>query len=440
MFKNRQALFHTLISVCSYAIVGMAMNGGASAIPLVKSDGAVVFEQVDFRAGLNSRIAEITVDLANTKAVGQGHTTPFLSGFVNIADSAGNWVVQNVPVLNTLGGETYDHPNITTNLDLFVSDGTDVTGTNTYSAVVDYSPTPLTAVSQFAPNPAQNATSFDVGQTDYATGGFGSATQTGYLPPPNVAPLVYLGGAPITGVYQPGHKNEQCATNQCGPMSIANSLQYLEDTKGLNVPDNHTKGLQGDMTLVGLIDSFSGRTNVTSRTTGDGVSATEFYTGKLAYIADAGLHDDLKIKHQGTFGNSDLSVTIAGKKAESFGQGTTINFSFILNELMKGEDVEMCYRWATGGHCVELIGAGEILGLPFVLHRSDHTQTDKDPMDMLGTMKVDFSFLLGNTLVDEKGQATVALVSSQSVPEPGTLAILGLGLAGLGFARRKRMI
>ena len=38
------------------------------------------------------------------------------------------------------------------------------------------------------------------------------------------------------------------------------------------------------------------------------------------------------------------------------------------------------------------------------------------------------------------GIGTVNTTLSITVPEPGTLAIFGLGLAGLGFARRKRMI
>ncbi len=31
-------------------------------------------------------------------------------------------------------------------------------------------------------------------------------------------------------------------------------------------------------------------------------------------------------------------------------------------------------------------------------------------------------------------------IPTPTIPEPGTLTILGLGLAGLGFARRRRMI
>lgn len=39
---------------------------------------------------------------------------------------------------------------------------------------------------------------------------------------------------------------------------------------------------------------------------------------------------------------------------------------------------------------------------------------------------------------DITGLATITLASSTAIAEPGTLAVLGLGLVGLGYARRRR--
>ncbi len=407
--------------VVSVAVV--AVPKPALGDEVLPSDNALLLEQIDFRyggqgnSGLNSAIGQMTIDISALR-----NAVPYSSGYVNVADNSGNWIVRNLPIMDA---SVYDHSTITTKFNLGVADGSQVSWMNAY---VDYSPV---AVTSFGVGSTPSWSVSDVGN---ALGGFIDAV-AGYVDPLDLSDLSFVSGGAITGTYQTGHMNVQTAQYQCAPMSVANSLQWLEEHQGINVQHDHVIGIKGDDSLVGKLDTYMDRWVHPDhpRTDGAGLNAGPILEGKLEY---ASLHDleFLVIKHQGMLGGGDVSH----HGLTSHGQGAAIDIDWIITQIENDEDVEMGYSFGGGGHFVEITGAGRVLGLPWITYRSDHQQSDVDQddpttpgideTDTRGTDKIDFTFLWGNGMLFEPGNAEMAFVISQSIPEPTSLSLLTLGV------------
>jgi len=287
-------------------------------------------------------------------------------GYLNGYSDAG-WVIQNILIVPVEGIDT-----ITTFFDLGVSTGTEVT---TVSLHIEFTEEP---VIEFHDGPR---TVYPVGTMTYNIGGRNE-------PITDVIP-----STPITITFDPSgetwhfikpiepNENVECADNQCGPMAIANSLQYLENRYGINVPHQHVPGLKGDNTLVGQLDTAMNR-GVIARWCGSPVSDPQFMEGKFKYLKDNGLADKLVHKHQGGIGiNGDFTRHGITSKDESVNGKVT--FDWICKEIKKCEDVEIGISWSdhshpAGGHWVRVIGCGKVLGVPRLWIADDGIQTYLD--------------------------------------------------------------
>lgn len=377
--------------------VTFEISGGStpSSIRLEPGNG-ITFAQVDFTWSdapvQDSATGQAEIDPAWLQELG------IASGFVNVVTRLG-WVVQNLPA-----AEDFPYSRLSAMFQIAGSNGTDVTYLDAY---VLYSSEPLTQ------KPRGTFSSFPVGTVEFNARGFGE--EPAGPPGPPIAPLpgvvqFNLGGI-LRFCWQPGHTNVEAAENQCAPAAAANSLDWLRTAYGQAVPHPHVPGLRPDGSLVGTLCRLMNRV-VAGRCNGGLVGARAFLEGKLCYIAGAGLN--LVVKHQGALG----AANFAACDRVSLGQGAIATAAFIVDEVCEGEDVELAYEAPCWGHMVQLVGAGYILGRPWIAHRSDLVQCN----DRVGTAGTQFTYLADTdgdgrlNLTNEPGQPNVAFVCTESIP------------------------
>ena len=289
--------------------------------------------------------------------------------YLNVHSQTG-WVIQNVPVdgskrfLDPMPGFGSGMPQHSTYFDL----GEGGVMLTTLPAWAECNPSPLGTF-----DPEGEFRSFPISPDFADPGGAGDEDITSPGDPPPVGGVFNPFGE--TSVFvQPSPVNIDTQINQCFPMSMANSLQWLENRYGLEVPHEHKTGSFGDNSLVGQLDKAANRSDGNGGTPG-GVWFSPMMIGKFRYLKSNGLSDTLVQKHQGRgYGQMLPNTNFASNGIVSENAGATINFEWICDQLKQGEDVELVYRHSSGGHAVRLIGCGKILGRPFLQYLHDRQQ------------------------------------------------------------------
>ncbi|MFZ5775348.1 MAG: hypothetical protein ACOY3Z_07680 [Thermodesulfobacteriota bacterium] len=367
----------------------------------------------DLTGATNTAIGLMEVDLNQLR-----QSTGASQGYVNAMDASGVWIVKNLPVLTE---DEYPYSKINVEYDLGVQNGTSVTQGQYAVQLSD------TAVTTFS---ATASITFTLSTTTVSIGGVPSVDTTPAPPtPPNLNDILFGNQSQNQTITQFDHPNVEAAINQCMPMSVANSLQYLSDTQGLVLPHQHRAGLRGDDSLVGMLDAAMDRT-VTDRQHGDGTWGLQ---GKLKYIAENNLAGRLVVTHWGVGGDdsgaSDVSVASGGVTVTSTGMGASIDFDEIFSSLQEDQDCEAVYAWPGGAHAVDIVAAGRTKGDPWIVHASDMDQ-DSDS-EGAGPSGLRFEYLNdpdedGRYNLSGSNRELVQVICEKYVPPPPILTVTGL--------------
>jgi len=418
---------------CVYALVlllfGLAWCGPAWAYVVGPNEG-VSFSQIDFTweyaTQYNSQYGEMDVDF-DTLSSHAGFST----GYLNVYSDEG-WIVQNVPIFPSSYGA------ISTTFDLGTSG--DISSLDAY---VDFSPDPVVDF-----KPTGSYSSFSVGDTEFNAEGAGSEKRTiPPGPPPKPGSATFTPGGTTATIVQDGHPNVEQYYCQCAPGAVANSFTWLKKKYGAWVPDDNVPGIDGmpPNSLPGQLDVEMGRV------TGEGTTYEHILAGKLFYIEKylaKGNPPITDLEHQGPVPTRSTG-TVTSRNV-----GSKPTPEWILQKLREGEDVEVCWGWyekkqgtwkRTGGHCVDLIGGGYTLGIPWVGYVEDKLQ------DRPGGTHMAFSLLLPTTLasgywylLNAPGINYIDFAMSESpeptTPElpPGVLLVFSLLPVAWSELRRKK--
>lgn len=353
------------------------------------------------------------------------------TGYLNVATAAG-WVVRNLPLPTEA---SYPYHRIGTSFALGVSNGSAV---RSGMAAMQLSDQP---VANFAEPPS---TPVDVVPREMALGGIpDSALQGPPLPPDltgvsfslaSAAAAAQAGGETRLAI-QADHPNLEAARNQCMPMAIANSLQFLKNKKGLVLPHAHQAGLKGDNTLVGQLDTATDRSTSTTDRRDPNAFGTWGLPGKLKYLARNNLGGRIETVHWGVGGSGesesgtrDVSVTENGVTLKSTGKGAVPDLDALIAALGEDQDCEVVYAGfytdASGTqriyrHAVDAIGAGKVGGMPFLMVISDLDQGSDTKG--AGAAGIEFGWLSNWRM--NGAQQIEQVICQKYIPPPTTLTV-----------------
>ena len=308
-------------------------------------------------------------------------STGLTSGYINVSTELG-WVVWNLP----FNAEGEVSP-VSTYFALSPQNGIRV---KELRAAISATPLPIPYTGEAAlQRELDRGAVFPVERAVWNAEGVGDLHMAIIEPAPTLAELyaeISKNLRPVNTQHtQPNAVNVQTAINQCFPMSIANSLQYLENRYGIAIPHNHQPGLKGDNTLVGQLDSYAGR-YAPSRTTGSGVWFQPMLDGKFEYLSKNGLSGSIVHRHQGRgYGSAAAGQALPSGNFTRHGitstdDGATVTFNWLCEQIQKGEDVELVFSYEsssghiTGGHAVRVFECGTTLGVPWIGYLHDSQQ------------------------------------------------------------------